>query len=258
MHRMYKQGAVANPPAFNVAESSYGYPTNGSDTSGIPATIPGAEWYYMLTEEIVQVILKAGLSLDATKTDQLHAAIAKMVGDSVNAINGKLSATIADIQSRVAQQGIPSGALMAFDRDSPPDGYWLVCDGRAVSRDTYRNLFNAIGTRHGGGDGRTTFNLPNYIDRTFWGATSGIGQRIDPAIPNIYGEVANMSLWATQISASGAFYAVQNSGHTGIRKGGWDPDQRVYLDAKRVSGVYKDGVNTVQPPAVRALICIHI
>ena len=258
MDRVYQQGAVANPPVFNVAESSYGYPTNGSDTAGIPATIPGDYWAFMVTEEPVQVILKAGLKLDATKTDQLHTAIVKMIGEAVGTVNDQLSAAIADVQSRVAQQGIPSGALMAFDRDSPPDEYWLVCDGRAVSRDTYRNLFNAIGTRHGAGDGRTTFNLPNYIDRTFWGATSGIGQWIDPAIPNIYGEVANMSLWATQISASGAFYAVQNGGHTGIRKGGWDPDQRVYLDAKRVSGVYKDGVNTVQPPAVRALICIHI
>ena len=257
MHRVYKQGAVANPPVLNVAESSYGYPTNGSDTAGIPATTPGAEWYHIVTEELVQVVLKAGLALDATKTDQVHTAIAKMIGDSVDLINGRLSAAIADVQSRVAQQGIPSGAVMAFDMETPPE-FWLVCDGRAVSRDTYRNLFNAIGTRHGAGDGRTTFNLPNYIDRTFWGATSGIGQWIDPAIPNISGEVANMSLWATQNTASGVFYSVENGGHTGIRKGAWDPDQRVYLDAKRVSGVYKDGVNTVQPPAVRALICIHI
>ena len=34
---------------------------------------------------------------------------------------------------------------------------WLVCDGSAVSRTTYADLFSAIGTRYGTGDGSTTF-----------------------------------------------------------------------------------------------------
>jgi microcystin-dependent protein len=37
---------------------------------------------------------------------------------------------------------------------------WLICLGQAVSRITYVNLFNVIGTRWGAGDGSTTFNLP--------------------------------------------------------------------------------------------------
>lgn len=40
-------------------------------------------------------------------------------------------------------------------------GLWLLCDGRAVSRSQYNNLFQVIGTAFGGGDGSTTFNLPN-------------------------------------------------------------------------------------------------
>lgn len=42
---------------------------------------------------------------------------------------------------------------------SPPEGY-LVCNGGAISRTTYSELFSVIGTRHGAGDGSTTFNLP--------------------------------------------------------------------------------------------------
>ena len=42
---------------------------------------------------------------------------------------------------------------------------WLLCDGSAVSRTTYADLFAAIGTTHGIGDGSTTFNLPNLTDR---------------------------------------------------------------------------------------------
>ena len=41
-----------------------------------------------------------------------------------------------------------------------PDGY-LLCDGSAVSRTTYKELFQVIGTTYGTGDGSTTFNLPN-------------------------------------------------------------------------------------------------
>lgn len=41
-----------------------------------------------------------------------------------------------------------------------PDG-WLYCNGAAVSRTTYRRLFDVVGTAYGVGDGSTTFNLPD-------------------------------------------------------------------------------------------------
>jgi microcystin-dependent protein len=42
---------------------------------------------------------------------------------------------------------------------------WLLCDGSAKSRTTYSDLFSRIGITFGSGDGATTFNLPNTIDR---------------------------------------------------------------------------------------------
>jgi microcystin-dependent protein len=48
--------------------------------------------------------------------------------------------------------------------NSVPTG-WLACDGSAVSRTTYADLFAAIGTNFGVGDGSTTFNLPNRKGR---------------------------------------------------------------------------------------------
>ena len=53
----------------------------------------------------------------------------------------------------------PTGAVMAFAGSSAPEG-WLVCDGSAISRTTYADLFAVIGTTYGDGDGNTTFNLP--------------------------------------------------------------------------------------------------
>lgn len=39
---------------------------------------------------------------------------------------------------------------------------FLVCNGAAVSRTDYKELFEAVETRYGAGDGVSTFALPNY------------------------------------------------------------------------------------------------
>lgn len=56
---------------------------------------------------------------------------------------------------------ISSGLIVAFAGSTAPAG-WLICDGSAVSRTTYADLFAAIGTTYGAGDGSTTFNLPDF------------------------------------------------------------------------------------------------
>ena len=37
------------------------------------------------------------------------------------------------------------------------------CDGRAISRTIYSNLFSVIGTQYGSGNGSTTFNVPTLL-----------------------------------------------------------------------------------------------
>lgn len=51
-------------------------------------------------------------------------------------------------------------AFTTHDLASIPSG-WLLCDGSAVSRTTYADLFAVCGTKFGIGDGSTTFNLPD-------------------------------------------------------------------------------------------------
>lgn len=53
-----------------------------------------------------------------------------------------------------------SGRIGFFACDTPPSG-WLRANGAAVSRTVYADLFTAIGTTYGAGDGTTTFNLPD-------------------------------------------------------------------------------------------------
>ena len=62
----------------------------------------------------------------------------------------------------------PVGVITAYAGDTAPNG-WLLCDGSAVSRTTYANLFSVLGTKCGAGDGSTTFNLPNIKGRSLVG-----------------------------------------------------------------------------------------
>jgi microcystin-dependent protein len=55
---------------------------------------------------------------------------------------------------------VPPGVIWEHAGLVVPTG-WLLCDGSAVSRSQYPNLFRAIGVQHGAGNGSTTFNLPN-------------------------------------------------------------------------------------------------
>lgn len=65
-----------------------------------------------------------------------------------------------DIQGAVSGDTLPVGAIMPFGSDTIPEN-WLLCNGQAVSRTDYQQLFNTIGITFGQGDGFTTFNLPN-------------------------------------------------------------------------------------------------
>lgn len=53
-----------------------------------------------------------------------------------------------------------AGTLGYFGMSTAPTG-WLKANGAAISRSTYADLFAAIGTTYGTGDGSTTFNIPD-------------------------------------------------------------------------------------------------
>ena len=67
---------------------------------------------------------------------------------------------------------VNTGTIMSWSNSTVPSGF-LECDGSAVSRTTYSDLFGVISTDYGTGDGSTTFNLPDLQDKTMVGASSG-------------------------------------------------------------------------------------
>lgn len=59
---------------------------------------------------------------------------------------------------------VPTGGVVMYGGAAAPTG-WLLCYGQAISRTTYADLFTAIGTSYGVGDGSTTFNVPDLRGR---------------------------------------------------------------------------------------------
>lgn len=84
------------------------------------------------------------------------------------------------------------GDIIAFYGSTAPEGT-LVCNGAAISRTTYSELFGVIGTTAGAGDGSTTFNLPDLRGlflRGLNGANAAaLGVEQGDAIRNLQGNV---------------------------------------------------------------------
>jgi hypothetical protein len=59
---------------------------------------------------------------------------------------------------------LPIGTITTISRKaSIPEGF-VACDGQAISRSEYADLYSAIGTTYGAGNGSTTFNVPKLLD----------------------------------------------------------------------------------------------
>lgn len=63
------------------------------------------------------------------------------------------------------------GEIIPYAGTTPPEKF-LLCDGSAVSRSLYPELFSVIGTTYGSGDDSSTFNLPNLSGNVAVGASA--------------------------------------------------------------------------------------
>lgn len=159
----------------------------------------------------------------------------------IQSLNSKLDASL-----------LPVGSIIPYGASKTPDGY-LLCNGATVSRTTYSDLFAAIGTTWGSGDGSTTFTLPGLIDRVPWGSFTA-GTYKTAGLPNISGS-ANFTTGATgarhgglrgasgALTASNALENLNGGGATGTGIYG-----TLNLSAKNSNSIY-GASTTVQPPA---------
>lgn len=80
------------------------------------------------------------------------------------------------VRMQTSESGGPGlvGSIISYAGISVPPGH-LLCNGSAMSRTAYPNLFAVIGTSWGAGDGSTTFNLPDMRGRFMRGVDNGAG-----------------------------------------------------------------------------------
>jgi phage-related tail fiber protein len=141
-----------------------------------------------------------------------------------------------------------------------PSGY-LKCNGAAVSRTVYADLFAAIGTTYGAGDGSTTFNVPDLRGEFLRCLDDGRG--VDSARTRGSAQAASRVAGEAYTPGNGfgnrfwdmQMYIVINPDDAGISVSGAASTQ---VDAGIVAGVpYSQGHWAVRPRNVALLACIR-
>lgn len=161
-----------------------------------------------------------------------------------------------DTNKNLAQKSIcaPVGEIFFFAKSTPPE-HALACDGAAVSRAAYPELFGAIGTTFGSGDGSTTFNLPDLRGRWMMGADAerAAGEEVAEGLPNITGEVS--AIYAnTRGQYNGALYMIAISSGTEMTTPG-DGSVGLGFNAHNSNAIY-GAQSHVTPASVAVLPCI--
>ena len=195
--------------------------------------------------EIVKQYQNVDATLDPTSlyTNFVAALVSIISANSVNAAALKAA--------------FPVGSYLFYAGKVCPSGF-LPCNGGAISRTTYAELFTAIGTKYGAGDGSTTFNLPDLNGRVLQGVsdTSQVGTYLEASLPNITGNLSGVYL-LTENSPTGSFQASAPTGLTGYPEtpygAGWG---MIGYHAQLSSGVYGES-ETVQPAACLSLVAIR-
>ena len=108
---------------------------------------------------------------------------------------------------------ISSGSIQMFAGSVAPNG-WLTCDGSAVSRKTYSDLFKAIGITWGVGNSNDTFNLPDARGRTPIGVGTGTGLTARTLGSNVGAETATLAEANLPSHTHATTVGTQSANHT--------------------------------------------
>jgi len=195
-------------------------------------------------------VMKVLNVLDSTDTlSALSAAQGNTLNDAIWALNNR-------------SDFCPSGQIGLFAMDYAPTG-WLKANGAVLSRTVYTNLFAAIGTRFGAGDGHSTFNLPDLRGEfpRFWDDLRGVdagrvlGSWQSDAIRNI---TAQMYLYGQDGSSSQGAFGFRKQGERGLVWSRNDNNAGVvmdfWLDASKVVPTAHEN----RPRNIALLACIKI
>lgn len=207
------------------------------------------------SENTLGIINRAAQQL-AYRTHYLKARL-----DSDDPLTQYLDETRGDVRyytkaqvSDFLDEATPVGSISGFLFKNPPTG-WLECNGAAINRVSYKNLFAKIGIISGKGRGSKSFNLPDLRGEFLrgWDNLRGtdkgrkLGSAQGDAIRDIVGNVGTVGL---NSKVNGAFKSTKESGVT-ISNGG-EADDHVTFNASRVVPT----ANENRPRNIAVMFCI--
>ncbi|QNL21666.1 tail fiber protein [Hyphobacterium sp. CCMP332] len=154
---------------------------SSSVASGISSS-DTASWNSKLDSEVDGSITNELQSLSKTGSTVTLSNGGGSFNDDVNVYTGGNGINVSgsnEISINLSEI-FPTGMIMPFAGDTSqiPNG-WLVCHGQAIDRSTYPDLFNTLGVIWGGGNGTTTFNVPDLRGRFLRGKDFGSGNDPD-------------------------------------------------------------------------------
>jgi microcystin-dependent protein len=231
-------------------DGSYEAPDDAKILQGWVAEIPPYEsqnWWQHRADEALQHIFQAGIpvwdantlytssrSVVQSSDGVLWRAIIDNTGQNPLSTSGVWRPLIEDTRY------VPAGMIAEFATPTPPSGY-LVCDGAPRSRTAYADLFAAIGTTWGVGDGSTTFNVPDFrgVFRRGWDN----GRNIDTG-----------RAFASQQQSQNLTHShsgTTNDGGTHVHTGGTSgAGNHVHTGSTSVSGDHQHTVPAMNGPAL--------
>ena len=208
---------------------------------GIAATAQEAKTVANNAKDIAAGARNIAEGIDDTAQDAKDIAQTAMdLADDANDVAAEAKTT--------AEAASPTGVVQAFAGSTTPQG-WLLCDGSAVSRTNYAALYAVIGTTYGAGNGSTTFNLPNLVDKFVEGSATA-GTVKSAGLPNITGSFNTRCPWIGA-AASGAFAPDSTGGKASIQQAGNETANynALSFSANKSNSIYGKST-TVQPPAL--------
>ena len=178
----------------------------------------------------------------------IYDTIADAQSDLANLDENQIVATKDGIPQNVKDY-LPLGVILPFGGSTPPSNY-LLCDGSAISRISYSDLFNVIGTAYGAGDGSTTFNVPDFRECVPVGAGTNSTDTIADHDAYTLGQFKDDQLQ----DHTHAYKIVQGQGSNknhipaGDTNGQWYGDPTIYSGSARYGSVTRGkqkGVNYI-------------
>lgn len=130
MDMIFEDDVATTPPAEPTTPAA-GYPSDGDLTTGKPATVIGAYWFYMITKELLNLIGSAGIAADASTLTQVAAAVQTIASNLATAARDAAIATATTLATTAHDTALSTvlGWFTGTNASYTPNGYQVLPGG---------------------------------------------------------------------------------------------------------------------------------